>query len=73
MDRRLEGLHLPTQLWRRRSLQATQLDLGSAAGISFPEVADGDRSTYKDLTVLVEPQDFGPTAEAPQKDWPPRA
>lgn len=28
-------------------------------GISFPELGDGDRSTYKDFTILVDADDFG--------------
>jgi dTDP-4-amino-4,6-dideoxygalactose transaminase len=28
-------------------------------GVDFPAVADGDRSTYKDLTVLIDPDAFG--------------
>lgn len=33
--------------------------LGEVPGISFPEVPEGDRSTFKDLTMLVEPERFG--------------
>jgi dTDP-4-amino-4,6-dideoxygalactose transaminase len=33
-------------------------------GISFPEIDEGDRSTYKDLTILVEPTLFGMSADA---------
>jgi dTDP-4-amino-4,6-dideoxygalactose transaminase len=32
-------------------------------GISFPSVPEGDRSTFKDFTVLVEPEEFGVDAE----------
>jgi dTDP-4-amino-4,6-dideoxygalactose transaminase len=34
-------------------------ELGAIPGLSFPAVRDGDRSTYKDFTVLVEPSRFG--------------
>jgi dTDP-4-amino-4,6-dideoxygalactose transaminase len=33
-------------------------------GISFPAVPAGDRSTFKDLTILVEPDAFGMSASA---------
>lgn len=33
--------------------------LAPIPGISFPEVSEGDRSTYKDLTVLVDREQFG--------------
>ncbi|MGH2636185.1 MAG: DegT/DnrJ/EryC1/StrS family aminotransferase [Actinomycetota bacterium] len=33
--------------------------LGRVPGIGFAVVRDGDRSTYKDFTVLVDPIDFG--------------
>jgi dTDP-4-amino-4,6-dideoxygalactose transaminase len=32
-------------------------------GLSFPSIEDGDRSTFKDLTVLVEADDFGLDAD----------
>lgn len=38
--------------------------LGDLPGISFPVVADGDRSTYKDLTILIDPERFGSDADA---------
>jgi dTDP-4-amino-4,6-dideoxygalactose transaminase len=38
--------------------------LGSVTGVSFPAVPDGDRSTYKDLTVLIDPEGFGAPARA---------
>jgi dTDP-4-amino-4,6-dideoxygalactose transaminase len=37
--------------------------LREVPGISFPRVREGDRSTFKDLTVLVEPREFGTTAD----------
>ena len=36
--------------------------LRSVPGISWPVVRDGDRSTYKDFTILVEPGEFGISA-----------
>jgi dTDP-4-amino-4,6-dideoxygalactose transaminase len=33
--------------------------LSPIPGVRFPEVGRGDRSTYKDLTVLVDPESFG--------------
>jgi dTDP-4-amino-4,6-dideoxygalactose transaminase len=36
--------------------------LGRVPGIGFAVVGDGDRSTFKDFTVLVDPAEFGRTA-----------
>jgi dTDP-4-amino-4,6-dideoxygalactose transaminase len=36
--------------------------LGDLPGIDFPTVAEGDRSTYKDFTVLIDRQRFGSDA-----------
>lgn len=33
--------------------------LGDVPGLRFPRVRDGDRSTYKDFTILVDPDEFG--------------
>jgi dTDP-4-amino-4,6-dideoxygalactose transaminase len=41
--------------------------LGDLPGISFPQVAEGDRSTYKDLTVLIDPEAFGTDADSVAK------
>jgi dTDP-4-amino-4,6-dideoxygalactose transaminase len=38
--------------------------LADVPGISFPTVAEGDRSTYKDLTILVDRDDFGMDPDA---------
>lgn len=38
--------------------------LEGTPGLSVPTVADGDRSTYKDLTVLIDPEEFGLDAAA---------
>jgi dTDP-4-amino-4,6-dideoxygalactose transaminase len=37
--------------------------LGDIPGISFPFVRDADRSTYKDLTIVVDPVEFGVDAD----------
>ena len=36
--------------------------LGDLPGIAFPQIADGDRSTYKDLTILLDAEAFGSDA-----------
>ncbi len=38
--------------------------LGGIPGVSFPMVRADDRSTYKDLTVLIDPDAFGLSADA---------
>jgi dTDP-4-amino-4,6-dideoxygalactose transaminase len=38
--------------------------LETIPGITFPTVPGGDRSTFKDLTILVEPREFGMSADA---------
>ena len=38
--------------------------LADAPGIDFPAVAEGDRSTYKDFTILIDPERFGMDAAA---------
>jgi dTDP-4-amino-4,6-dideoxygalactose transaminase len=37
--------------------------LSDIRGLSFPTVPQGDRSTFKDFTVLVDPDGFGLTAD----------
>ncbi len=37
--------------------------LSDVPGLTFPEVAEGDRSTYKDFAVLVDPEAFGLSAD----------
>jgi dTDP-4-amino-4,6-dideoxygalactose transaminase len=37
--------------------------LAETEGVSFPRVPEGDRSTYKDLTILVDPVGFGLNAD----------
>ena len=38
--------------------------LAGVPGIDFPAVAEGDRSTYKDFTILIDPEEFGMDAAA---------
>lgn len=58
----LEGLE--ERIARRNVLAAWYREaLAALPGLSFPEVREGDRSTYKDFTVLVDPQAFGVDAE----------
>jgi dTDP-4-amino-4,6-dideoxygalactose transaminase len=38
--------------------------LADVPGIDFPAVAEGDRSTYKDFTILIDPERFGMDAAA---------
>jgi len=44
---------------RNRAAERYREALGSIPGLSFPTVPEGDRSTYKDFTVLVDPQALG--------------
>lgn len=46
---------------RRRNAVATSYKeaLRHVTGISFPEVPDGDASTFKDFSILVDPDEFG--------------
>jgi dTDP-4-amino-4,6-dideoxygalactose transaminase len=58
----LEGLD--ARIDRRNQLAAAYLEaLSSVPGIRFPEVTEGDRSTYKDFTILVEPEEAGVDAD----------
>jgi dTDP-4-amino-4,6-dideoxygalactose transaminase len=51
---------LDERLAERRVIAGRYLDaLRDVPGISFPAVRDGDRSTFKDLTILVDPEGFG--------------
>jgi dTDP-4-amino-4,6-dideoxygalactose transaminase len=54
----LDGLEERIEARNRLAGQYRQA-LGPLPGISFPTVLDGDRSTYKDFTVLVDAQGFG--------------
>lgn len=49
---------------RNRLAERYRDALGSTPGISFPEVRANDVSTYKDFTILVDPQEFGVEASA---------
>jgi dTDP-4-amino-4,6-dideoxygalactose transaminase len=48
----------------RNALAAAYRDaLTDIPGLTFPAVREGDRSTYKDLSVLVDPGEFGSDAD----------
>jgi dTDP-4-amino-4,6-dideoxygalactose transaminase len=49
---------------RNRLAERYRKVFGELPGVDFPAVADGDRSTYKDLTVLIDPEAFGMNAAA---------
>lgn len=54
---------LDARVDRRNEIAARyQEQLRRVPGIGFAVVRDGDRSTYKDFTVLVDPVEFGATA-----------
>jgi len=56
---------LEGRLERRRDLAAAyRTALVSVPGIRVPEVPAGDRSTFKDLTALIDEADFGLDADA---------
>jgi dTDP-4-amino-4,6-dideoxygalactose transaminase len=57
----MEGLD-PRIVARNEVADAYHAALATVPGISFPHVPDSDRSTYKDFTVLVDPEEFGITA-----------
>ena len=44
---------------RNRLAERYRKVFGGLPGIDFPVVADGDRSTYKDLTIVIDPEAFG--------------
>jgi dTDP-4-amino-4,6-dideoxygalactose transaminase len=59
---------LEERIGRRNQLAARyRKALGGLPGIAFPLVADGDRSTYKDFTVLVDADQFGMDADGAAK------
>ncbi|MGH2572273.1 MAG: DegT/DnrJ/EryC1/StrS family aminotransferase [Actinomycetota bacterium] len=61
--RSLEGLE--ERVHRRNVLaESYRRRLAEIPGVSFPQVADGDRSTYKDFSILIEPEAFGLDASA---------
>jgi dTDP-4-amino-4,6-dideoxygalactose transaminase len=49
---------------RNRLAAAYTSELSSVPGVSMPEIPTGDRSTYKDYTVLIDPEAFGQDADA---------
>jgi dTDP-4-amino-4,6-dideoxygalactose transaminase len=56
---------LDERLIERRRLAALYRDaLDDIPGISFPEVDEGDLSTYKDLAILVDVEGYGTDADA---------
>lgn len=55
---------LEERIERRNTLAADyRTVMGAIPGIGFPTVRDGDRSTYKDLTILVNADEFGMSAD----------
>jgi dTDP-4-amino-4,6-dideoxygalactose transaminase len=50
---------------RERNRLAAELHgrLAGVPGVSFPRVGEDDRSTFKDCTILVDPEAFGRTAD----------
>jgi dTDP-4-amino-4,6-dideoxygalactose transaminase len=75
LNARMSELHAATALasfddlderLRERNRLATLYHegMGPVPGVSFPAVPDGDRSTYKDLTVLIDPESFGGSPSA---------
>jgi dTDP-4-amino-4,6-dideoxygalactose transaminase len=55
---------LEERLIERTSLAASYRDaLSDIPGLSFPTVPSGDRSTFKDFTLLVDPDAFGLNAD----------
>ena len=57
----LKSLETLEERIERRTIAATQYRelLGRVPGVEFPEVNMHDRSTYKDFTILVDPDMFG--------------
>src|SRR5262249_49093658 len=48
---------------RARLASAYRLMIGALPGIRFPVVREGDVSTFKDMTILVDADGFGRTAD----------
>ena len=54
---------LEERLQQRRALaDAYRRGLEDCPGIRFPDVGPGDRATYKDLAIIVAPDEFGVSA-----------
>jgi dTDP-4-amino-4,6-dideoxygalactose transaminase len=51
LDARIEQRNRFARLYREA--------LADVPGLGFPSIAEGDRSTYKDFTILVDPDEFG--------------
>jgi dTDP-4-amino-4,6-dideoxygalactose transaminase len=52
--------NLEERIGRRNQLaERYRKALGNLPGIGFPVVGEGDRSTYKDFTILVDAEEFG--------------
>jgi dTDP-4-amino-4,6-dideoxygalactose transaminase len=55
---------LEERIARRNALAARYREvLGAIPGVTFPLVRDADRSTYKDMAILVDEHAFGLTAD----------
>ena len=74
LNARMSELHAATALGsfedleeriaeRNRLAERYRKVVDGLPGIDFPAVAEGDRSTYKDLTVLIDGQAFGTDAD----------
>lgn len=51
---------LDRRIVERNELAAGYRDaLSGLPGVGFPKVPEGDRSTFKDFTIMVEPEEFG--------------
>jgi dTDP-4-amino-4,6-dideoxygalactose transaminase len=60
--------HIEEEITRRNDLAQVYKDaLAGIPGISTPSIRPGDRCTYKDFTVLVEPEEFGTDAASLSK------
>jgi dTDP-4-amino-4,6-dideoxygalactose transaminase len=58
---------LNERIGRRNALAGLYREALEVPGISFPKVPEGDRSTYKDFTMLVDPDGFGLDASGLQR------
>ena len=62
----LESLeHLEDRVRHRNVLADRYREImGAAPGVGFQQVRDGDRSSYKDFTILIDESEFGASREA---------
>jgi dTDP-4-amino-4,6-dideoxygalactose transaminase len=61
-------MNLDERIGRRNALAGLYREaLEEFPGLSFPKVPEGDRSTYKDFTILVDPDGFGLDAPGLQR------